>query len=239
MAASPGASWPASTIDEAIAAARSVEAQGLSQTLDLLGESVASEAEASAATNAYLAMIPRIAEAAIGRNISIKLTQLGLDLSPDIAGRQPAGPSSPVRATRAFFVRMDMENSPYVEDTLRLVEAAWREGLTNVGVVLQSALKRSESDLDRVLALGMRVRLVKGAYKEPASLAWQSKADVDAAYVRMLERLLARGRFPAIATHDPAMIAETCRIAADIRPGGVGLRVPDALRRAPRPPGGL
>ena len=223
-------------IDEAIAAARSVEAQGLSQTLDLLGESVASEAEANAATNAYLEMIPRIAEAGIGRNISIKLTQLGLDLSPEIAGRHLGTILARAR-DEAFFVRVDMENSPYVEDTLTLVEAAWREGLTNVGVVLQSALKRSETDLDRVLALGMRVRLVKGAYKEPASLAWQSKTDVDAAYVRMLERLLAQGQFPAIATHDPTMIAETCRIAEDVRPGRVGLRVPDALRRAPRPPG--
>jgi len=200
-------------IDEAIAAARSVEAQGLSQTLDLLGESVASEAEAMAATTAYLDMIPRIADAGIGRNISIKLTQLGLDLSAAIAARHLGTILTRARDA-AFFVRVDMENSPYVDDTLAIVEAAWREGLTNVGVVLQSALKRSEADLDRVLALGMRVRLVKGAYKEPASLAWQSKADVDAAYVRLLEPLLARGQFPAIATHDPAMIAEARRIAA-------------------------
>ena len=199
-------------IDQAIAAARAIEAQGLSQTLDLLGESVASEAEASAATAAYLAMMPRIAEAGIGRNISIKLTQLGLDLSPQLAGRHL---ESILRRARddAFFVRVDMENSPYVEATLTLVEHAWHAGLANVGVVLQSALKRSEADLERVLALGMRVRLVKGAYKEPASLAWQSKSEVDAAYVRMLERLLRRGQFPAIATHDPAMIAEARRIA--------------------------
>jgi len=158
-------------------------------------------------------MMPRIAAAGIGRNISIKLTQLGLDLSPAIAGRHLETILARARDD-AFFVRVDMENSPYVEDTLMLVEAAWREGLTNVGVVLQSALKRSDADLDRVLALGMRVRLVKGAYKEPASVAWQSKSDVDAAYVRMLERLLGQGRFPAIATHDPAMIAQTRRIVA-------------------------
>ena len=199
-------------IDEAIAAARAVEAQGLSQTLDLLGESVASQAEAGAATNAYLAMIPRIAEAGIGRNISIKLTQLGLDLSPDLAGDNLETILG--RASEAgFFVRVDMENSPYVEATLTIVEAAWRAGRTNVGVVLQSALKRSEADLDRVLALGMRVRLVKGAYKEPVSLAWQTKSEVDAAYVRMLEPLLSQGQFPAIATHDPEMIAETRRVA--------------------------
>jgi proline dehydrogenase len=201
------------TIDEAIDAARSVERQGLTQTLDLLGESVASRAEADAATEAYLAMMPRIAAAGIGRNISIKLTQLGLDLSPEVARanlRRILG----LARDDGFFVRIDMENSPYVEDTLTLCEAMWGEGLTNVGVVLQSALKRSEADLERVLALGARVRLVKGAYKEPASVAFQTKAEVDAAYVRLLERLLGAGRFPAIATHDPDMIAEARRIAA-------------------------
>jgi proline dehydrogenase len=201
------------TIDEAIAAAQSVERQGLSQTLDLLGESVASQREAHAATEAYLAMIPRIAAAGIGRNISIKLTQLGLECSPDLAAdnlRRILGQAG----GEGFFVRVDMENSPHVEATLSLVEAVWREGLTNVGVVLQSALRRSEADLERVLALGARVRLVKGAYKEPVAVAFQSKADVDAAFVRLLERLLAAGQFPAIATHDPAMIAHTRRIAA-------------------------
>lgn len=201
------------TIDEAIAAARSVEGQGLAQTLDLLGESVASEAEARAATEAYLAMMPRIATAGIGRNISIKLTQLGLDISSDIAGRNLRSILGRARE-EGCFVRVDMENSPYVEATLTLCEAMWGEGLTNVGVVLQSALKRSEADLERVLALGARVRLVKGAYKEPAGVAFQTKTEVDAAYVRLLERLLAGGRFPAIATHDPDMIAEARRIAA-------------------------
>lgn len=201
------------SLEEAIAAARTIEAQGLVQTLDLLGESVASESEARAATDAYLAMIPRIAAAGIGRNISIKLTQLGLDLSPAIAGQHLRTILNRARDEQCF-VRVDMENSPYVESTLTLVEAAWRDGLDNVGVVLQSALKRSESDLDRVMALGVRVRLVKGAYKEPAAVAWQTKAEVDAAYVRMLARLLADGRFPAIATHDPDLIAETRRMAA-------------------------
>lgn len=200
------------TIDEAIAAARTVESQGLAQTLDLLGESVSSEREASAATDAYLAMMPRIAAAGIGRNISIKLTQLGLDVSPDVARRNLHSILSRAR-DESFFVRVDMEQSAWVEPTLTLVEAVWREGLTNVGVVLQSALKRSEGDLERAIALGVRVRLVKGAYNEPAAVAWQSKAEVDGAFVRLLERLLPRGHFPAIATHDPVMIAQTRRIA--------------------------
>ena len=200
------------TIDEAIAAARDVETQGLSQTLDLLGESVATESEARAATEAYLAMMPRIAAAGIGRNISIKLTQLGLDLSPAIAERHLRAILGQA-STDGFFVRIDMENSPYVDATLDVFERVWRDGLTNVGVVLQSALKRSEADLERVLALGARVRLVKGAYNEPADVAWQAKAEVDAAYVRLLERLLPAGHFPAVATHDPAMIATAQQIA--------------------------
>ena len=202
------------TIDEAIAAARAVEAQGLAHTLDLLGESVGSDAEAGAATDAYLAMIPRIAAADIGRNISIKLTQLGLDLSPELAEANLRAILAAAR-DEGFFVRIDMEQSSYVDATLTLFERVWRDGLTNVGVVLQSALKRSEDDLTRVLALGARVRLVKGAYKEPAAVAWQSKGDVDAAYVRMLERMLPAGVLPAVATHDPAMIAVAQRIARD------------------------
>ena len=202
------------TIEEAIAAARDLEAQGLSHTLDLLGESVASEAAAGAATDAYRAMLPRIAAADIDRNISIKLTQLGLDLSADLAEANLRAILAPAR-DEGFFVRIDMENSPYVEATLALFERVWRDGLTNVGVVLQSALKRSEADLERVIAMGARVRLVKGAYREPAAVAWQSKADVDAAYVRMLERLLPAGVFPAVATHDPEMIAVATRVARD------------------------
>ena len=173
------------TIDEAIAAARDVEAVGLAQTLDLLGESVASETEARAATDAYLAMLPRIVEAGIGRNISIKLTQLGLDQSPTVAERHLRLILERAQADD-FFVRIDMENSPCVDATLAIFERVWHDGLRNVGVVLQSALRRSEADLTRVIALGARVRLVKGAYKEPAAVAWQAKAEVDAAYARML-----------------------------------------------------
>jgi len=106
-----------------------------------------------------------------------------------------------------FFVRIDMENSPYVEVTLQIFETLWAEGFSNVGVVLQSALRRSEADLRRMNALGARIRLVKGAYKEPPDVAWQLKADVDAAYIRMMEVLLREGRFPALATHDTTIIA--------------------------------
>jgi proline dehydrogenase len=202
------------TLDEAIAAARAVEAGGLAFTLDYLGESVSSLEEAEAATREYGAMIDRIVGSGIGRNISLKLTQLGLDLD---RGRCLDNLREIVGSASAhdFFVRIDMENSPYVEVTLAIFEGLWREGLRNVGVVLQSALHRSEQDLERVLALGARVRLVKGAYKEPADVAWQRKAEVDAAFLRMTRRLLDAGTFPALATHDPAMIEATRQYATE------------------------
>jgi proline dehydrogenase len=200
------------TLEEAIAAARAVEAGHLSFTLDYLGESVSSLAEADAATREYCVMIDRIVASGIGRNVSLKLTQLGLDLD---RGQCLANLRAILQAAsaHAFFVRIDMENSPYVDATLGIFESLWGEGLRNVGIVLQSALHRSEQDLERAIALGARVRLVKGAYKEPSDVAWQRRSEVDAAFLRMMRRLLEAGTFPAFATHDPAMIDATRRAA--------------------------
>jgi proline dehydrogenase len=198
---------------EAIAAARRIEAAGLTQTLDYLGESVGTAAEADAATREYVAMLSTIVEAGIGRNISLKLTQLGLDVSADTALDNLRRILEPARA-HGFFVRIDMENSPYTDATLAIFERLWDEGLTNVGVVLQSALFRTSADLRRVLARGARVRLVKGAYKEEPEVAYQRKADVDAAYVTQMEFLLREGRFPALATHDPQIIDAAKAFAA-------------------------
>ena len=193
------------TVAEAIEAARAVEARGMAVTLDLLGESVTSLDGADAATRDYLAMIEAMIASGVGRNISLKLTQLGLDVDKASAidnlrkileRAEPAG----------FFVRIDMENSPYTAVTLEIFETLWRHGSRHLGVVLQSALYRSERDLQTVNALGGRVRLVKGAYKEPKTVAHAKKADVDAAYARMLQTLLTDGHDAAIATHDPAMI---------------------------------
>jgi proline dehydrogenase len=193
------------TVDEAIEAARVIERSGLTQTLDLLGESVASIAEADAATRAYLAMMGKISAAGIGRNLSLKLTQLGLTIDRatcvdnlrrilDAAGKHE------------FFVRIDMENSPFTQVTLDIFETIWQQEYRNAGVVLQSCLPRSVDDTRRLNALGARVRLVKGAYKEPRKVAYQKKAEVDAAFVEISELLLSEGTQPAIATHDPAMI---------------------------------
>ena len=193
------------TVAEAIEAASALEQRRLTQTLDHLGESVSSLAEADTATREYLAIIDAVIQAGIGRNISLKLTQLGLDVDKASAvdnlrrileRAEPAG----------FFVRIDMEGSAYTEVTLEIFETLWQQGHREMGVVLQSALYRSEQDLARINALGARIRLVKGAYREPKSIAHQHKQDVDAAYARMVKTLLTEGQYPAIATHDPAMI---------------------------------
>jgi proline dehydrogenase len=202
------------TLPEAIDAARVVESRGLAQTLDYLGESVSTLAEAEAATREYLTMIDAIVAAGIGRNISLKLTQLGLDVDKAECLTHLRSIVA-AAAPHECFVRIDMENSPYVDPTLDIFETLWREGLQNVGVVIQAALRRSEQDLERVIGLGARVRLVKGAYKEPADAAFQRKSEVDESFVRLAGRLLAAGTFPALATHDPSMIKTAKRLAAE------------------------
>jgi proline dehydrogenase len=202
------------TVEEAVEAARRLESRGLTQTLDYLGESVGSAAEADAVTRDYLVTLDTIVASGVGRNISLKLTQLGLDLDRVTALDNLRRILEPA-TTHGFFVRIDMENSPYTDVTLDIVETLWGLGYRNLGVVLQSALYRSEADMTRVLALGARVRLVKGAYREPAAVAHQLKSDVDAAYLRMATTLLERGTFPALATHDPDIIDAVKRIAVE------------------------
>ena len=200
------------TIAEAIDAARQVEARGLLHTLDYLGESVSSLAEADAATNEYRRIIGAIIDSGIERNLSLKLTQLGLDVD-----RASAVDNLRKILDRAegFFVRIDMESSRYTDITLDIFETLWGHGYQQMGVVLQSDLLRTEKDAERVIALGARVRLVKGAYKEPKRVAYQRKEDVDAAYLRLIKLLMSRGHYPAIATHDAAMIGLAQRYAAE------------------------
>ena len=195
-------------VEEAIAAAREVERQGLTVTLDLLGESVASRADALTATHSYIAVIEAIERAGVGRNVSLKLTQLGMDIDQatcidnlrrilDVASRSD------------FFVRIDMENSPYTDRTLDIFETMWDIGYHHAGVVIQSCLRRSAADIVRLNAMGAPVRLVKGAYLEPADVAFQQKSEVDVAFVDLMKLLLANGTYPAIATHDPIIIEAT------------------------------
>jgi proline dehydrogenase len=201
------------TVEEAVASVREITARAMLLTLDYLGESVRTSAEADAATRDYLRILNVIVESGIERNVSLKLTQLGLDVDRATCVdnlRRILDPAS----EHGFFVRIDMENSPYTDVTLQILETLWGQGYRNIGVVLQSYLMRTAADVKRVDALGARIRLVKGAYKEPKTVAYQKKADVDAAFVRLMELLLDESTYPAIATHDPKMIDATRQYAA-------------------------
>ena len=201
------------TVADAIAAARRLEAAGLHQTLDFLGESIATMAEADRATRAYLAILKAIAASGIGRNVSLKLTQLGLTVDRatcvDNLRRILDG-----AAQDEFFVRIDMEDSRYTQVTFDVFETLWQQGYRNAGIVVQSYLPRSMADVKRMNALGARVRLVKGAYREPRKVAYQKKEQVDAAFVEIMQVLLTDGVQPAIATHDPEMLTATTAFSA-------------------------
>ncbi|MGH9311360.1 MAG: proline dehydrogenase family protein [Vicinamibacterales bacterium] len=202
------------TLAEAVAVARRIEAEGRTVTLDFLGESVASMAEADRATRLYIGILQEVAAAGISRNVSLKLTQLGLTVDRATCVdnlRRILDPAT----TQECFVRIDMEDSQYTQVTLDVFETLWQQGYRNTGIVLQSYLPRSLEDARRMNQLGARVRLVKGAYKEPRSVAFQSKAQVDDMFVQIMRLLLAEGAYPAIATHDPAMIDATKAFAAE------------------------
>jgi proline dehydrogenase len=197
------------TIDEAVDAARRIQSRGFLLTLDYLGESVRTSEEATAATTEYLRLIDVIVASGIERNLSLKLTQLGIDVDRATCVDNLRRILDPAERN-GFFVRIDMENSPYTAVTLEVFETLWQQGHRSVGVALQACLYRTENDVRRMNELGARVRLVKGAYKEPVAVAYQQKSDVDAAFVRLMMLLLGEGRYPAIATHDEAIIRETC-----------------------------
>jgi proline dehydrogenase len=203
------------SVYEAIAAARSLESDGFTVTLDLLGESVSSTEAAADATETYIAITEDIARAGISRNLSVKLTQLGLDVD-EATAIDNLRRLLDAAGAHDFFVRIDMEGSAYTEATLKTFETVWNIGYRNVGVVIQSYLLRAADDVDRLNTLGATVRLVKGAYREPRTVAFQRKNEVDASFVSLMETLLAAGTYPAIATHDPAMIDATRSFAEDL-----------------------
>ena len=202
------------TVEEAIEAARALQPRGMLLTLDYLGESVRNAEEADAATREYVRLIDVLVASGIERNISLKLTQLGVDVDRATCVDNLRRILDPARR-HGFFVRIDMENSPYTDVTLEVFETLWQQEYRNVGLALQAALFRTEKDLTRAIELGARVRLVKGAYKEPPSVAHQQKADVDAAFGRLTRLLLDHGVYPAIATHDERLIADTEAYAAE------------------------
>lgn len=202
------------TVEDAIAAVRAIEAQGLRHTLDYLGESVASLAAADAATRQYVSLIGDLGRAGVERNLSVKLTQLGLDVDRAMCVDNLRKILA-VAERDDCFVRIDMESSRYTDATLAILETVWRHGSRQVGVVLQACLRRTERDFERVNALGARIRLVKGAYREPKTVAYQLTSEVDAAFLRLAARLLAEGTYPAIATHDDRLLANIARHAAE------------------------
>lgn len=168
-------------------------------------------ADADAASRDYLGVIDAIIPAGIGRNLSLKLSQLGLAVDRAMATdnlRRILG------RAEEFFVRIDMEGSAYTASTLQVFETLWAQDYRQIGIVLQADLRRTGQDVERMIALGARVRLVKGAYREPSAVAFQKKSEVDAAFVNLLERLLLHGHYPAIATHDPVIIERARRYAA-------------------------
>lgn len=205
------------TIEDAIRAARASNEQGLSVSLDFLGEAVGSRDEAVEATETAISTLEAVASHGVDGNISLKPTQLGLDLDPDLCRANIERVLTRARelgdGEGEIFVRLDMEASDYTERTVSLVETLWADGHRNVGTVLQSYLHRTPDDIERMIALGSRVRLVKGAYMEPATVAYEAKDEVDRKFVEEMQTLLSRGTYPAIATHDEAMIDATRRYA--------------------------
>ena len=203
------------TIDTALAAVRSLNQHHISASLDLLGESVSNAAEAKHTAEVYVELLDCIAAEGLDANVSVKLTALGQDIAPDVC-------LSNIRAVldhakqRGNFVRLDMEGSAYTERTLDLFKTQLYGSYPNtVGVVLQSYLRRTAGDVERAIGLQCRVRLCKGAYKEPAAIAFPKKSDVDANYAACMKRLMTDGRYPGLATHDETMIAEARRYASE------------------------
>ena len=203
------------TVQEALDAVRELNAKGITASLDLLGESVYTEREARAARDEYLTLLDRIRESKLDANVSVKLTAMGLDVDHElcIAIMQDILARAQSYDT---FVRLDMEASNYTDVTLKLFEERLYPAYkANVGVVLQSYLYRTFADVEHMNALRARVRICKGAYKEPASVAYPEKKDVDANYVKCMHALMLHGNYPGIATHDPAIIAEAKRWAKE------------------------
>ena len=194
-------------LDDAIRVARQLTARDLRCTFNYLGEGVTSSAAARAAAETYAGMIRDVSAAGLPCQVSVKLTQLGLAIDPVACGANLRFVLE--AAGDRCFVRIDMEHSAWVDPTLDLFEHVWREGYRNVGVVLQSYLYRTEQDLARVNALGASVRLCKGAYREARTVAYPVKAEVDAAFIRLMRILLREGTRPAFATHDPDMTDAT------------------------------
>ncbi|MGI9146410.1 MAG: proline dehydrogenase family protein [Chloroflexota bacterium] len=190
---------------DGIVVAQTLNTQGLLVSLDHLGESVTNAAEAQRAAHANVEAIETLAKNDVEGNVSLKLTQLGLDVSRELCAANLRTVLARARELETF-VRIDMESSAYTQRTLDVHQELWLAGFRNVGTVLQAYLHRSAADVQQAIEMGVPVRLCKGAYLEPSQVAYADKAAVDANFAQLMEQLLAHGHHPAIATHDPRMI---------------------------------
>jgi proline dehydrogenase len=195
------------SMEETVAPVRALNGRGITASLDYLGENVTRAEQAAESVTYYHRLLRFIADNRLDANISLKLTQLGFDIDPALAEANMRDILADA-ATYEQFVRIDMEGSAYTQRTLDLFHALWPD-FRNTGVVIQSYLYRSEKDVEKLIEIGARVRLCKGAYSEPREVAFQDKSDVDANYLRLMRRLLKDGNYPAIATHDELMIEGT------------------------------
>jgi proline dehydrogenase len=207
------------SVDTAVAAAAELATRGITASLDLLGESITEQREAVAARDQYLQMLDRMAASGVDVNVSVKLTQMGLDIDPELCAANLARILEGARRAGGF-VRLDMEGSDYTQRTLDF----FRHRLlgpfgAHCGVVIQAMLRRSAGDIGDLIAARARVRLCKGAYLEPPAVAFPDKAGVDRSYVTLMERLLLEGNYPGIATHDEAIIRHAVSFA---RRNGIG-----------------
>jgi proline dehydrogenase len=201
------------TIDSAVDAVRDLNKRRITASLDLLGESVTKESEAAQARDTYLQMLDRIAGTGVDANVSVKLTQMGFDISEPACLANMTAILEKAKALRSF-VRLDMEGSAYTQRTLDFFgDKLFAAYGPYTGVVIQSCLRRSEADIGRLIEMQARVRLCKGAYLEPPEVAFPAKADVDRNYVTLMERLMERGNYPGIATHDQAIITHAREFA--------------------------
>jgi proline dehydrogenase len=196
------------TVDTALAAATDLHARDITTTLDLLGENVDTVEEAQAAVESYASLLRSMRDAGLEPNISVKLTMLGLDLGADVA-RDNACRILEVAREVGGFVRIDMEGSAYTAVTMHVFEELHASYPAEVGIVIQAYLRRAEADTRRAIELGARVRLVKGAYAEPADIAFTSRVEVDEQFARLTRLLLDGGNYPAIATHDMDLVRAT------------------------------
>lgn len=195
------------TLDDALSASQALNQRGLLVTLDYLGESVARAEDTAAVVDMYRALLDRIQQRGLKASVSLKLTHLGLDISEELCQTNLRHILTTAKA-HGIPVTIDMENTPYTDVTLRIYRTMRDEyDFSNVGTVIQSYLRRSEADMQALAAEGAHIRLVKGAYLEPAELAFPDKAEVDASFIRLLRDYLPSSGYLCIASHDEQMIA--------------------------------